>query len=89
MRCGSLARIYDKLKKGCGLSQALPIPTYQWKNLSMDFVTRFPILTDWKSKSYDSILVIVNWLTKIIHNEPVKFTINALGLAKVIFDVVV
>ena len=44
---------------------------------------------DWKEDSYDSILVIVNRLTKMVHYKPVKITINALGLAKVIIDVVV
>ena len=48
-----------------------------------------PILTDWKGESYDSILVIVDWLTKMVHYEPVKVTINAPGLAEVILDVVV
>ena len=55
----------------------------------MDFVTGLPILSNWKGGSYDSILVIVDWLTKMIHYEPVKITINALGLIKVIIDVVV
>ena len=55
----------------------------------MDFVTRLPIFTDWKSDSYDFILVIVNRLTKMMHYEPVKVTINTLRLAKVILDMLV
>ena len=55
----------------------------------MDFVTGLPISTDWKDDSYDSILVIVDWLTKMVHYEPVKVTINTPGLAEVIIDVVV
>ena len=55
----------------------------------MDFVTGLPISTDWKGDSYDSILVIVDRLTKMVHYEPVKVTIDALGLAEVILDVVV
>ena len=55
----------------------------------MDFVTGLPISTDWKEDSYNSILVIVNRLTKMVHYKPVKVTINALGLAEVIIDVVV
>ena len=55
----------------------------------MDFVTGLPISTDWKGDNYDSILVIVNRLTKMVHYEPVKVTIDAPGLAKVIINVVV
>ena len=55
----------------------------------MNFVTGLPILTDWKGDSYDSILVIVDRLIKMVHYEPVKVTIDAPGLAKVIINVVV
>ena len=55
----------------------------------MDFVTGLPILTNWKDESYNSVLVIINQLTKIVYYKLVKVTINALGLAKVILDVVV
>ena len=69
--------------------QSLPVLTHCWKDLLMDFVTGLPISTDWKGDSYDSIFVIVDQLTKIVYYEPVKVTINALGLAKIIIDVVV
>ena len=75
--------------KPYGDLQALPIPTHRWKDLSMDFVTGLPILTDWKGKSYDSILVIVDKLTKMVYYELVKITIDAPGLVKVIINIVV
>lgn len=55
----------------------------------MNFVTSLPISTDWKGESYDSILVIVDRLTKMVHYKLVKVTINAPGLAEVILDIVV
>ena len=55
----------------------------------MNFVIDLPILTDWKGNTYDSIFVIVNWLTKMVHYKPVKITIDAPGFALVIIDVVV
>ena len=55
----------------------------------MDFVTGLPISINWKRDSYNSILVIINWLTKMVYYKPVKITINAPGLAGVIIDVVV
>ncbi len=55
----------------------------------MNFVIGLPISADWKGDSYDLILVIVNRFTKMIYYEPVKVTIDALGLAEVIIDVIV
>ena len=59
-----------------------------------DITIAFPLRcelcqTNWKSDSYDSILVIVDWLTRIPYYEPIKVTIDAPGLAEVILDVVV
>ncbi len=57
--------------------------------MSMGFVTGLPISVDWKNDSYNSILVIVDRLTKMVYYEPVKITIDAPSLAKVIINVVV
>ena len=62
---------------------------HQWKNLLLDFVTGLPVSIDWKRDSYNSILVIVDQLTKMIQYKPVKITLDAPGLVKVIIDVVV
>ena len=70
-------------QKPYGDLQSLPVPTHQWKVLTLDFVTGLSILTDWKGDSYDSILVIVNRLTKMVPYKPVKITINIPGLAEV------
>ena len=55
----------------------------------MDFVTCLPILTNWKRDIYDSILVIIDWLTKMIYYKHIKVTINALGLIEIIINVIV
>ena len=55
----------------------------------MDFVTGLPISTDWKGKSYDLILEVVDRLRKMVYYEPVKMTINAPSLVKVIINFVV
>ena len=75
--------------KPYGDLQFLPVFTHRWKDLSMDFVTSLPISTNWKGNNYDSILIIVNWLTKMVYYKPVKVTINAPGLAEVIINVIV
>ncbi len=35
----------------------------------MDFVTGLPVSTNWKGDTYDSILVIVDRLTKMVYYE--------------------
>ncbi len=55
----------------------------------MYFVTSLPLSADWNGDNYDSILVIVDRLTKIVHYLLVKITIDVPGLAEVIIDVVV
>ena len=84
--CLALKAVQHKLY---GDLQSLPIPTHCWKDLSMDFVTDLPILMDWKRDSYNSILIIVDRLTKMVHYKPVKVTIDAPGLAEVIINIVV
>ena len=74
--------------KPYGDLQSLPVLTYWWKDLLMDFVTSLPICTDWKGDSYDSILVIINQLIKMVYYKPVKIIIDAPGLAEVIIDIV-
>ena len=69
--------------------QSLPVPSHWWKDLLMNFVIGLLILTNCKQNSYDSILVIIDRLTKMVHYKPVKITINAPGLAQVIINVVV
>ncbi len=55
----------------------------------MDFVIGLSISTNWMGDNYDSILVIVDLLTKMVHYAPVKVTIDASSLAEVIIDVIV
>ena len=55
----------------------------------MDFVTGLPLSADWKSNSYDSILVIVDHLIKMVYYKIVKVTINTPGLAEIIIDIVI
>ena len=69
--------------------QSLLIPTHWWKNLSIDFVTDLLLSADRKDNSYNSILIIIDRLTKIMYYELVIVTINTQRLAEVIINVVV
>ena len=101
--CPTLRHNIEAYGKGCDIylasktawhklynyPQSLPISIYQWKDLSINFMTSQPISTDWKGDNYNSILIIVDWLIKIVYYKLVKITIDALGLAEVIINVVV
>lgn len=52
-------------------------------------MSRLPILTNWKSDSYKSILVIVDRLTKIVYYKPIKVMTNTLNLAEVVMNIVI
>ena len=55
----------------------------------MDFVSGLPFSADWKDNSYDSILVIVNQLNKMVYYKLVKVLIDAPEQTIVILDIVV
>jgi hypothetical protein len=60
-----------------GLVQPLPIPEQAWHTISMDFVEGLP-----KSKGHDTILVVVDKLTKYGHFLPQAHPFAALTIAK-------
>ena len=69
--------------------QSLLVPTHCWKNLSIDFVTGLLLFADWKSDSYNTILVVINCLTKMVYYKLVKVIINTPRLANIIIEVMV
>ena len=54
----------------------------------MDHITSFLVSANWKGDSYDSILVIVDRLIKMVYTIPVKVMIDASSQAEVIDDIV-
>jgi hypothetical protein len=67
-KCDTCRRVKAVHMKTVGPLQSLPIPTWKWEDISMDFVVGLPKI----SKGYDSIWVIVDRLTKTTHFLPVK-----------------
>ena len=51
-----------------GLLQEIQIPTWKWEDINMDFVVGLPRI----QKSYDSIWVVVDRLTKFARFIPIK-----------------
>ncbi|WVZ50887.1 hypothetical protein U9M48_002094, partial [Paspalum notatum var. saurae] len=64
--CDACQRVKAKHLKLAGTLQPLPITSWKWENISMDFITRLPKTRD----GYDSIWVIVDRLTKSAHFLP-------------------
>jgi hypothetical protein len=63
-----------------GLLQPLPIPTYKWESISMDFITGFP-----KVQGKDGIFVVVDRLTKFAHFFAISMEYSASQVAELFF----
>jgi hypothetical protein len=66
--CDTCRRVKAVHMKTAGTLQSLPIPTWKWEDISMDFIVRLPKTAN----GFDSIWVIIDRLTKIAHFLPVK-----------------
>jgi hypothetical protein len=81
--------IYQRVKashlKTAGILQPLPIPSWKWEDISMDFIVGLPNT----SLRHDSIWVIVDRLTKSAHFLPVHTTCNAKRYAEIYLDQIV
>ena len=65
-------------------------PTQPWKSISMDFVVKLPLSTeDWTKQQYDSILVVVDRLTKYAYMVPYRESSTAEDLAQVILRTII
>jgi transposase InsO family protein len=67
-----------------GLLQPLPIPSRPWGSIAMDFITNLPTV-----KAKNSILVMVDRLTKMAHFTPCSKSITVEETAQLILDGIV
>ena len=77
-QCLSCQKIKAERVKIPGKLQPLDIPQMKWECISMDFVTGLPSTQG----GYNSIMVIVDLLTKVSHLIPVKTTYTASDIAR-------
>ena len=62
-----------------GLLQPLPIPNWKWEVISLDFITGL----SGNQNQNDSIMVVVDKLSKAAHFIPVKTTYKATNIADI------
>ena len=71
--CGACQRGNGATQRPFGEAQPLAVPEYQWKDISMDFITHLPPTRS----GYTSILVVVDGMFKISHFLPTVNTTSA------------
>jgi hypothetical protein len=78
-RCMECQKVKAEHRHPVGLLQPLPIPEWKWDVVTMDFITGLPRT----SKQHDSIMVVVDKLTKAAHFIPLKTTHRAADVADI------
>jgi hypothetical protein len=69
-QCMECQKVKAEHRHPVGLLQPLPIPEKKWEVITMDFIIGLPRT----NKQHDSIMVVVEKLTKAAHFVPVKKT---------------
>jgi hypothetical protein len=76
--CDTCQRVKAEHQRPAGLLQPLKILEWKWKEIRMDFIVGLPHT----QALYDSIWVIVDHLTKVVHFNPVKTTYSSAKLVE-------
>ena len=72
-RCFKCEQVKTEHQHPAGLVQSLPIPSLKWEIINQDFITGLPR----NQNQNDSIMVVVDKLSKATHFIPVKTTYKA------------
>jgi hypothetical protein len=83
--CDVCQRIKASHLKVAGTLQPLPIPSWKWEDISMDFIIGLPNT----SQKHDSIWVIVDRLTKTAHFLPVQISYSSKWYVEIYLDQIV
>jgi hypothetical protein len=83
--CDTCQRVKASHLKVAGTLQPLPIPSWKWEDICMDFIVGLPNT----SRHHDSIWVIVDRLTKTAHFLPVHTTHRTEKYVEIFIDQIV
>jgi hypothetical protein len=83
--CDTCQRIKASHLTVSGTLQPLPIPSWKWEDISMDFIVGLPQT----SQKHDSIWVIIDRLTKTAHFLSVHTTYTAKKYAEIYLDQII
>jgi hypothetical protein len=78
-RCMECQRLKVEHRHLVGLLQPLPILEWKCEVLTVEFITKFPKMT----RKYDSIMVVVDKLTKFSHFIPVKLSHKTINIVDI------
>ena len=78
-RCLDCQQVKTEHQHPAGLLQPLPIPSQKWEVISLDFITGLPR----NQSQNDSIMVVVDKLSKAAHFIPIKTTYKAANIADI------
>ncbi|KAJ9528398.1 hypothetical protein QJQ45_020321 [Haematococcus lacustris] len=85
-QCDACQRNKPSTRLKAGKLQPLSIPGRRWESVSMDFIVKLPKSGE---RGFDSILVFVDRLSKMVHLVPTKESISAFDMATHFFHEVV
>ena len=78
-KCFECQQVKTKHQHLAGLLQPLPIPSWKWEIINLDFITGLP-----RNKNLNySIMVVVDKLRKGAHFIPIKTTYKAVNIADI------
>ena len=84
--CAICQRTKARTHQPYGELASLPIPEEPWREISLDFVTQLPLSTDAAGRSCNSVLVVVDRLTKYALYIPTTDRLTSDGLATLLFQ---
>lgn len=83
--CVTCRRSKSNNQKPYGLLNPLPVASHPWEAIGIDFVGPLPESSD-RDATYDSITVVIDLLTAMVHLVPSRTTYTAKNIAELVFS---